>query len=63
MIKLTKIDDNPIVVNENYIETISHAPDTIIMMHSGRSYIVKESMDEIIEKAKEYNLKCIGKIK
>lgn len=63
MIKLTKIDDKTIAVNEDFIETISQAPDTIITMHSGRSYAVKESIDEIIERAKIYKQQCHEKPK
>lgn len=63
MIKLTKIDDKTIAVNEDFIETISQAPDTIITMHSGRSYVVKENIDEIIERAKIYKQQCHQKPK
>lgn len=63
MIKLTRVDDKVIVVNEDFIENVSQAPDTIITMQSGRCYVVKETLDEIIEKSKDYKLKCRGKIK
>ncbi len=63
MIILTRVDNKEIAINEHYIENISQAPDTIITMHSGRCYVVKESMDEIINKIKDYKLRCIGKIK
>ena len=32
MIKLTKTDDSVIAVNEDFIENIFHAPDTIITL-------------------------------
>ena len=58
MIKLTKIDGSTIAINENFIETISESPDTIIILRSGRSCIVKESADEIIEKAISFSQSC-----
>ncbi len=63
MIKLTRVDDRVIVVNEDFIENISQAPDTIITMQSGRSYVVKETLDEVIEKSKDYKIKCRGRNK
>lgn len=55
MIKLTRIDDTPILMNEKYIESIMEIPDTLITLVNGKSYAVKESMETIIEKIKEYN--------
>ncbi len=58
MIKLTKIDGSTIAINENYIENIAESPDTIVMLNSGRSCVVKESIDEIIEKTISFVQSC-----
>lgn len=58
MIKLTKIDGSTIAINENFIENIAESPDTIIMLNSGRSCIVKESIDEIVEKTISFVQSC-----
>jgi len=58
MIKLTKTDDSVIAVNEDFIENIFHAPDTIITLQNGRSYAVKESIDQIIKLIVDFNRKC-----
>lgn len=54
MIKLTRLDDTEIVINANLIEYIEATPDTVITMTTGRKYIVKESVDEVIEKAEKF---------
>ncbi len=54
MIKLTRLDDTEIVLNANLIEYIEATPDTVITMTTGRKYIVKENVDEVIKKAEEF---------
>lgn len=49
MIKLTRLDDKKIIVNENFIKIIEEAPDTIITFHDSYKIIVKERMNDIFE--------------
>lgn len=58
MIILTRIDDINIAVNEDYIELITEAPDTIITMHNGKSYAVKEDIESIISAIKKFKIDC-----
>lgn len=37
------------MLNEGMIESVSQNPDTIVMLSNGHSYIVQESMDDIME--------------
>lgn len=37
------------MLNENNIESVSQNPDTIVMLSNGHSYIVQETMDEIMD--------------
>ncbi len=50
MIKLTRIDDSPIIMNETYIESIIESADTIVTLINGKSYVVKENVDDIMKK-------------
>lgn len=50
MIVLTKLNDVEIVVNCDYIEIMQETPDTTITLTTGRKIIVKEAVDDIIEK-------------
>ena len=43
------------MLNEDNIETVTQSPDTIVVLNNGHSYIVQESMDEIMEKIIAFN--------
>lgn len=43
------------MLNENNIETVTQNPDTIVVLTNGHSYIVQESMDEIMENIIAFN--------
>ena len=50
MIELTKLNDVKFMLNGELIETIEATPDSVIMLVTGRKYIVKNSVDDIVEK-------------
>lgn len=54
MIKLTRLNKSLIVVNSDLIEHIESLPDTIITLTTGQKILVREGIDEVIEKVKEY---------
>ncbi len=54
MIVLTKLNDIEIVINCDYIEIMQETPDTTITLTTGRKIIVKEAVDDIIEKIIKY---------
>ena len=54
MIKLTRLDGTEIVLNAHLIEYVEATPDTVITMTTGRKYIVKENVDEVIRKAEKF---------
>ncbi len=54
MIKLTRLNDSLLVVNADHIELIDANPDTIVSLTTGHKIIVKESVDEVIERVKNY---------
>ena len=47
IIELTKMDTRKILINPNMIESVESNPDTIVVLHTGRKLIVKESMEDI----------------
>lgn len=47
IIELTKMDTRKILINPAMIETVEAAPDTVVVLQSGRKLIVKESINEI----------------
>lgn len=51
MIKLTRLNGEPFVVNEELIETIEETPDTVVTLTNGHRYLVGEKIDAIINAA------------
>lgn len=54
MIKLTRLDGEPFVLNADLIRYVERRPDTFVTLTSGDRIVVSESMDEVIQKAVEY---------
>jgi len=54
MLRLTKINDAIILLNPDNIEYIEATPDSIITFSSGKTMIIKESLDEIQNKFVTY---------
>lgn len=57
MIVVTKLNDVEIVINCDYIETMKETPDTTITLTNGKQIIVKEAVDDIIDKIITYKKK------
>jgi len=54
MIRLTRINRVPLVLNADLIEHVEITPDTVIAMTSGQKFMVLESADEVIQKVVDY---------
>lgn len=54
MITLTRLDRRVIVVNAELIKMIESTPDTIITLINGDSLLVRESVDEVVQRAVDY---------
>jgi len=54
MITLTRLNGKPFVVNAELIRTVEMLPDTTIKLINGDTIIVRESMEEVVDKAVEY---------
>lgn len=62
MIELTKLatqKDEKIVVNADLIEFVEHTPDTLISTTTGKKFMVRESVEEVIEKVVVYRRRCM----
>ncbi|HAW50291.1 TPA: flagellar protein FlbD [bacterium] len=57
MIELTRLNGKVFFLNPHQIEIIEETPDTIITLNSGQRYVVKESLDKIVELIIEYRKK------
>ena len=60
MITLTKLDGTAFALNSDLIETIVENPDTTIHLSIKKFYIVKESMDEVLDKVVDFRKEING---
>ncbi len=54
MISVTRLNNQPFVLNAELIRTIEQNPDTIITLVTGEHLIVRESTKEIVARVIEY---------
>ena len=54
MIRLTRINHVPFVVNSDLIEHIEMTPDTVVALTTGQKFMVLESADEIIREVIDF---------
>lgn len=54
MIKLRRINNKEFVVNVDFIEFVEFILDIVIIFINGVKFVVKEFVDEVIEKVIEY---------
>lgn len=54
MIKLTRLNGKMFVVNAELIRTVEALPDTTITLINGDHLIVRETMDDVVDKTVDY---------
>lgn len=59
MIKVTRLNDKIYWLNPHQIESMELKPDLTITMLSGKTVVVKEKPEEIIERIIEYRKKLL----
>lgn len=55
MIRLTRLNDEEFIINCAQIERVESIPESNVILVSGKHYVVKESIDEIIDRVIEFN--------
>ncbi len=54
MIRVTRLNGAEFMLNADLIESLESTPDTIIALTSGKKLVVKEAIDDVIDKIIEY---------
>ncbi|MBE6065272.1 flagellar FlbD family protein [Clostridium cochlearium] len=54
MIYLTGLDNKAFVLNADHIEKLQSVPETVITLTNGKKYLVKEDIDDIINRVLKY---------
>jgi len=57
MIRLLKLNGSDFVLNAELIETVEATPDTVITTTNGKKLVVKDSVEDVVEKVIEYKRK------
>lgn len=54
MIRLTRLNGRPFVLNAEQIKSVEETPDTMIYLLNGEQFVVLESMDDVVQRAIAY---------
>ena len=54
MIRLTRLNSKPFVINADLINFVEETPDTLIVMSNGDRLHVRESVDEVVDRTLAY---------
>ncbi|SNR42273.1 flagellar FlbD family protein [Blastococcus mobilis] len=54
MIRVTRLNGEQFALNPDLIERIEAHPDTVAFLLDGTKYVVKETVDEVLEEIREY---------
>ena len=60
VIVLTRLNDRTIVLNAELIKMIEATPDTVVTLVNGDTILVRESVDEVVAKAVDYQRRVHG---
>ena len=62
MIRLTRLNYRPLVVNSELIKFIENAPDTVITLVTGEKIVVRETAEEVMKKILQYRQQ-VGRVR
>jgi len=54
MIRLTRLNGEEFYLNSDLIETVEATPDLVISLTTGRKVVVRETVEQVINRVKEY---------
>jgi flagellar protein FlbD len=57
IIELTRLNNSKLVINAELIETIESTPDTVVTLTTNHRLVVKEDVEEVVEKVINYKRK------
>ena len=54
MIRVTRLNGAEMVLNADLIESLEATPDTVVALANGKKLMVKEAVEEVVERIVEY---------
>lgn len=61
MIEVTRLDGSAYVLSAHVIETVEATPDTVIRLTTGKSVVVRETVDGVVDRVVAYRRRIAGK--
>jgi flagellar protein FlbD len=62
MIELTRLNGNPILLNSDLIKVAEASPDTMLTLINGEKVIVREELNDVLERVLAYRARLLAKI-
>ncbi|PYX39178.1 MAG: flagellar protein [Acidobacteria bacterium] len=62
MIQLTRLNNQPLVLNSDLIKFVEQAPDTVITLVTGEKIVVRENVAQILERILEFRRSVLSGI-
>ena len=60
MIRVTRLNGEQFALNPDLIERVEAHPDTVAFLLDGTKYVVKETVDEVLEEIREYRASILA---
>jgi flagellar protein FlbD len=60
MVRLTRLNRVPLILNADLIEHIEETPDTVITLTNGEILLVRETADQVIQRVVEFRRRIHG---
>ena len=54
MIQLTRLNNQPLMVNSDLIKCVENAPDTVLTLVTGEKIIVRETTEQVLERVVDF---------
>ncbi|HET7488828.1 MAG TPA: flagellar FlbD family protein [Acidimicrobiales bacterium] len=61
MVILTRLNGTPVAINPDLIERADSTPDTVLTLVDGTKYLVKETMDDVVELVREFRASVVAR--
>ena len=60
MIRVTRLNGERFALNPDLIERVEGHPDTVAFLTDGTKYVVKETVDEVLQEIREYRASILA---
>ena len=60
MIRVTRLNGEQFALNPDLIERVEAHPDTVVFLVDGTKYVVKETVDELLQEIREYRASILS---